>query len=101
VSHSDTDGYRILNFRNFRIRIGYGYEKKLSDMDQELKNHYPLASAKQFERKYKWTNNERPNGQRVKPAHSRLKIIVESSNMLIRPVQAQLYNFSVIRIINI
>ena len=41
VAHSDTAGYRILNFRNFRIRIGYvwiGYSKNLSDMDQELTN---------------------------------------------------------------
>ena len=27
VSQSDTDGYWILNFWNFRIRIGYGYAK--------------------------------------------------------------------------
>jgi len=45
VSHSDTDGYRILNFRNFRIRIGYGYANIVSDMDQELKNQYPLTSV--------------------------------------------------------
>jgi len=38
--HWDTDGYRILNFRNFRIRIGYGYAKIFSNMDQELKNQY-------------------------------------------------------------
>jgi len=42
---SDTDGYRILNFRNVRIRIGYGYPKIISDMDQELKNQYPLTSG--------------------------------------------------------
>ena len=42
---SDTNGYRILNFRNFRIRIGYGYAKIILDMDQELKNQYPLTSA--------------------------------------------------------
>ena len=47
MSHSDTDGYRILNFRNFRIRIGYGYAKIFSDMDQELKNQYPLTSGMQ------------------------------------------------------
>jgi len=34
---SDTDGCRILDFRNFRIRVGYGYAKIFSDMDQELK----------------------------------------------------------------
>ena len=45
MSQSDTDGHRILNFRNFRIRIGYGYAKFFSDMDQELKNQYPLTSA--------------------------------------------------------
>ena len=45
MSHSDTDGYRIINFRNFRIRIGCGYSKYLSDMDQELKNQYPLPSG--------------------------------------------------------
>jgi len=44
LSQSNTDGYRILNFRNFRIRIGYGYAKIFSDMDQELKNQYPLTS---------------------------------------------------------
>ena len=44
VLHLDTDGYRILNFKNFWIRIGYGYAKNLSDMDQELKNQYPLTS---------------------------------------------------------
>ena len=27
MSHSDTDEYRILNFRIFRRRIGYGYSK--------------------------------------------------------------------------
>jgi len=27
------------------MRIGYGYSKNLSDMDQELKNQYPLTSA--------------------------------------------------------
>jgi len=43
--HSDTDGYRILNFRNFRIRIGYGYSKNSLDMNQELKNQYPLISV--------------------------------------------------------
>ena len=42
--HLDTDGYRKLNFRNFRIRVGYGYSKNLSDMDHELKNQYPLTS---------------------------------------------------------
>ena len=39
------DGFRILNFRNFWIRIGYGYTKNLSDMDQESKNQYPLTSG--------------------------------------------------------
>ena len=39
------DGYRILNFRNFRIRIGYGHAQIFSDMDQELKNQYPLTSG--------------------------------------------------------
>jgi len=48
VSHSDMVGYRILNFRNFWIRIGYGYSKNLSDMDQELKNQYPLTSGTQW-----------------------------------------------------
>jgi len=38
------DGYRMLNFRNFRIRIGYGYARIFSDMGQELKNQYPLTS---------------------------------------------------------
>ena len=38
-------GYRILTFRNSRIRIGYGYSKNLSYMDQELQNQYPLTSA--------------------------------------------------------
>jgi len=47
MSHSDTDGFRILNFGNFRIRIGYGYSKNLLDMDQESKNQYPLTSAAQ------------------------------------------------------
>jgi len=36
---------RLLNFRNFRVKIGYGYSKNLSDMDQELKNQYPLTSG--------------------------------------------------------
>jgi len=45
MSQSDTDGYRILKVRNFRIRIKYGYAKIFSDMDQELKNQYPLTSA--------------------------------------------------------
>jgi len=45
MSQSDTDGYRIPNFRNFWIRIGYGCAKIFSDMDQELKNLYPLTSA--------------------------------------------------------
>jgi len=40
---SDTARYRIPNFRNFQIRIGYGYAKVFSDMDQELKNQYPLT----------------------------------------------------------
>ena len=44
MSQSDTDGYRILNFRHFWIRIGYGYAKIFSGMDQELKNQYPLTS---------------------------------------------------------
>jgi len=35
----------LLNLQNFRIRIGYGYLKNLSDLDQELKNQYPLTSA--------------------------------------------------------
>jgi len=35
----------MLNFRNFRIRVGYGYEKMFSGMDQELKNQYPLTSG--------------------------------------------------------
>jgi len=43
MSQSDTDGYRILNFRHFRIWIGYGYAKIFSDMDQELKSQYPLT----------------------------------------------------------
>jgi len=43
VSHSD--GYRILNFKNFRIRIGYGYSKNVSHTDQEFKNQYPLTSS--------------------------------------------------------
>jgi len=38
--------YRILYFRNFQIRIWYGYSKYLSDMDQELKNQYPLTSGR-------------------------------------------------------
>ena len=37
------DGYRILNFRNFQMRIGYGYSNFFSDMDQESKNQYPLT----------------------------------------------------------
>jgi len=44
VSQSDTDGYRILNFKNIRIRIGYGYAKIFSYVDQELKNQHPLTS---------------------------------------------------------
>jgi len=40
------DGYRIQNFRNFQIGIGYGYSKNVSDMDQELKNQYPLISGR-------------------------------------------------------
>jgi len=40
------DGYPILNLTNFRIRIGYGYAKNFSDVDQELKNQYPLTSAR-------------------------------------------------------
>jgi len=40
---SDPDGYQILNFRNVRIRIGYA--KIFLDMDQELKNKYPLTSV--------------------------------------------------------
>jgi len=47
MSQLDTDGYRIQNFRNFRIRIGHGYGKIFSDMDQELKNQYPLTFAAQ------------------------------------------------------
>ena len=43
MSHSD--GYRILNFKNFRIRIGYGYSKNVSHTDQEFKNQYPLTSS--------------------------------------------------------
>jgi len=45
MSQLDTDGYRILNFRNFRIRIVYGYAKIFFDMDQELKNQYLLTSG--------------------------------------------------------
>jgi len=45
VPHSDTDGYRILNFGNFRTMVGCGYANIFSDMDQELKNQYPLTSA--------------------------------------------------------
>jgi len=45
MSQSDMGGCRILNFRNFRIRIGYGYAKIFLDMAQELKNQYPLTSA--------------------------------------------------------
>ena len=50
VSHltSVAFGYRWIsdtNFQKFRIRIGYGYLKNLSDMDQELKNQYPLTSG--------------------------------------------------------
>ena len=41
----NTDEYRMLNFRNFRIRIGYGHSKNLSDIDQELKNQHPLTSG--------------------------------------------------------
>jgi len=43
ASQSDTYGYRILNFRNFWMRIGYA--KIFSDMDQERKNQYPLSSG--------------------------------------------------------
>jgi len=46
------DGYQILNFTNFPIRIGYGYSKNLSDMDQELKNQYPLTSAVYIEMRF-------------------------------------------------
>ena len=45
MSHSDTNEYRILNIINFRMKISYGYSKKLSDMDQELKNQHPLTSG--------------------------------------------------------
>jgi len=41
----DMDGYRILNFRIFRIRLGYGYAQIMLAMDQELKNQYPLTSG--------------------------------------------------------
>jgi len=34
-----------IKFLKFWIRIGYEYSKNLSDMDQELKNQYPLTSA--------------------------------------------------------
>jgi len=34
------------NFRYLRIRIGYGYSKNVSNMNQEFKNQYPLTSTK-------------------------------------------------------
>jgi len=46
------DGYRILNFRNFRIKVGYGYANIFSDMDQELKNQYPLTSVVELQRNW-------------------------------------------------
>jgi len=47
VSHSDTDGYRILNSRNFRIRVGYGFVKIFLDMDRSKKINIrsPLQST--------------------------------------------------------
>jgi len=45
MSQLDMDGFWILNFRNFPIRIGYGYTKIFLDMDQVLKNQYLLTSV--------------------------------------------------------
>jgi len=74
MSQSDTDGYQILNFRNFRIRIGYGYAKIFSYIDQELKNQYPLTSAAQAKDPFQDSTELKMN-QRVTMFQERLSTL--------------------------
>jgi len=47
VSHSARDEYRILNFRNFQISIGYGYAKFLgSRVEKSITAHLYVKGYK-------------------------------------------------------